>query len=228
MGINGVNWYLEENMEDQQYWSRLNAALGQFCLEEMKEMQGEGNTLVNSAVGSELEWCGSQTLLFMTADLFVSHNKIMEQESSIKALQTRLLHEDNTQALLKKQLKEVSTAAEDTSWALQEKVTRMNAQNETLLEVQMKQHIKLKEYQELGSGGVPHAEMHRLEENLLEARKRIAVLESDLAAKQEHGTLDPSPVFGRLNKENLSQNSHHHHHLLQDRGASSMNSHRLV
>jgi len=109
-------------MEESLYWSRFSNSVSQFCLGETKKINAAGNALVNSAVGSELEWCGSQTLLFMTADLFVSHNNIIDLESHNKSLQSRLIQEDSAQSLLKKQLSEVSQAAEDTTWALQGKL----------------------------------------------------------------------------------------------------------
>ena len=199
-------------MEDQQYWSRLNSAVSRFCLSETKEMQSSGNALVNSAVGSELEWCGSQTLLFMTADLFMSHNKITELESSIQALQTRLIHEDQAATLLRKQLKEISSASEDTAWTLQEKLTRVNAQNDTLLEVNMTQQMKLKD---LGSAGATAEEVQRLEESVMEGRRRIQALEAQLATQRDVHVYAPVEKmaeyqdygdFGRLSKENLSHN----------------------
>jgi len=182
-------------MEDNQYWNRLNSAFSRFALDEMKEMSQSGNALVNSAVGNELEWCGSQTLLFMTADLFVSHNKIMELESTIKALQTRLIHEDNATSLLKKQL----AAAEDGTWALQEKLSRTSAQNDTLLEVNMNQQMKLKE---LNAGQVPQ----EIQAGLMEARHRIKSLETELATQRN------AYAQATGDKENSSHAQHMHAH----------------
>ena len=207
--------------EDQQYWSRLNAALSGFCISELKEAQRTSNALVDSAVGSELEWCGSQTLLFMTADLFSSHNKIGELEAEIKALQMRLLHEGSAQALLKKQLKDVSTAAEDTSWALQEKLSRLSAQNESLADVNATQQIRLKECSKQLKEGRP-LEKQKLEERLNEAYHRISSLEMELFAKERqfmaakdvpsyHGR-EGGGGFGRLSKENLEMNQHRAEH----------------
>ena len=40
-------------------------------------------------VGDELEWCSSQTLLFMTADLFTSHHKLTELDTRLKGSEFR-------------------------------------------------------------------------------------------------------------------------------------------
>ena len=76
-------------MEERLYWSRLNTALSSFCLKQSKKQFEKGNTLVNSAVGDDLEWCSSQTLLFMTADLFTTHHKLTELETTLKGSEHR-------------------------------------------------------------------------------------------------------------------------------------------
>ncbi len=168
-------------MEDRLFWCRLDKALGRFCLDQSKGVHAEGNRLVSSAVGTELEWCGSQTLLFMTADLFSAHSKILLLEEEVSKLQGSLEFEQSSQVTLRKQLRDVEQAADDATWTLQDKLqrtTRMfQSERETAASLRTavsENQAKLEDIE-----GTSSSSLRKLEEDLSYSRNRIEQLEAE-------------------------------------------------
>ena len=80
-----------------------------------------------------LEWCGSQSYLFMAQKLLNqeqsiinSEKRIIEIEEKCKLIEGLLSKESGISNNLKKQLKQTQLNAEDNEWQLQEQLAQMN------------------------------------------------------------------------------------------------------
>ena len=105
--------------EEQLYWSRLNTAVSSFCLEQSLQTSHE-DKMICSLVGEELEWCGSHSYLFMASRYMQATSRISELEKKRASAENNFSKELANSAGLRKSLKQLQLAAEDTAWQQQE------------------------------------------------------------------------------------------------------------
>ncbi len=115
----------------------------------------------------------------------MSQNRINELENKIKAVETLLNQEITTTNAMKRQLKQTQLSAEDNEWQLQEQLAQMNNMlvmerhnNNDLKSKLQSTEVKLVEV-EMFLGSDRGAIALKLEEELADARLRIAELEAD-------------------------------------------------
>lgn len=169
---------------EQLFWSRLNQSVSNFCLE-VSLKRTESSKIVCSLVGEELEWCGSQSFLFMASRYLGTQRKIHELEAKCKALDASLSSETLNMGQLRKQLKQAQLAAEDNDWQLQEQLA--HASNVVSLEKDANNELrgKLSAAQaklvevEMFLNSDTGAVALQLEEELAAAKLKIAELEAE-------------------------------------------------
>ena len=166
------------------FWSRLNQSVSSFCLD-VSLKRTEANKIVCALVGEELEWCGSQSFLFMASRYLGTQRKIQELEAKCKALEASLGSETLNISQLRKQLKQAQLAAEDNDWQLQEQLAHtsniVSLEKETNNELRGKlsaAQAKLVEV-EMFLGSDSGSMALQLEEELAAAKMKIAELEAE-------------------------------------------------
>jgi len=143
--------------------------------------------------------------------LQLSHNRISELENKIKSVETLLTQEITTTNAMKRQLKQTQLSAEDNEWQLQEQLAQMNNMlvmerhnNNDLKRKLQSTEVKLVEV-EMFLGSDRGALTLKLEEELADARLRIAELEADkdeLSIKVKQFQFNNNTINNGSNKYN--------------------------
>jgi hypothetical protein len=125
---------------EQLYWSRLNQAVGAFCLEQSLQTFHE-DKMICSLVGEELEWCGSHSYLFMASRYMQGTSRIAELEKRRASAESSFSKELANSAGLRKSLKQLQLTAEDAAWKQQEDLAHAS----NLLELEKSVSAELRE-----------------------------------------------------------------------------------
>ena len=162
-----------------------------------------------------LEWCGSQSYLFMAQKLLNqeqsiinSEKRIIEIEEKCKLIEGLLSKESGISNNLKKQLKQTQLNAEDNEWQLQEQLAQMN----NILQLEKDSYNDIKNELSVTQGKLVEVEMYltsdrgaitlQLERELADAKLKISELEAEKDIN-EIETIKRNKINNGNTKENI-------------------------
>jgi acetolactate synthase regulatory subunit len=134
---------------------------------------------------ADLEWCGAASFLFMTTRYLDAQKQKTQLDARCHSLEAAISSESSSINILRKQLKQVQTNAEDTEWQLQDQLA--HASNILLMEreanAELRNRIAATEAKlvevEMFLASDRGAVTLQLEEELAEARLQVAALEAE-------------------------------------------------
>mmetsp|Transcript_21896 Transcript_21896/g.36652 ORF Transcript_21896/g.36652 Transcript_21896/m.36652 type:complete len:250 (-) Transcript_21896:1844-2593(-) len=120
-------------------WHIYQAAVNDFCFQHV--ISGvEANKLISSLIGEELEWCGSQGILFVLNQFIESDQERKELLLQSRRTSNVLESESVANSGLRNQLKKLQRSSEDNEWHLQEQLASVN--NALVIEREINQDLR--------------------------------------------------------------------------------------